>query len=435
MQKQAIIDATYPLSITKSVASRSILILLAVGLVAVPSGQTFSSGSEESDGALNVLTGSAIVTFDPFDTDRWTKVLDPDGDGVYHFTTITIASGTTLRVKGDKVNRPVYWLASGPVEINGTLDLSGGSSTFMSTADPELRRQLTVPGAGGYGGGAGGRTTPLAAPTPGDGPGGGTGQVTVSGCTSAGFVSCGKGGLFTGNRFAVPLLGGSGGEGAIHPTLFGANGGAGGGAILIASSTSINVTGQINASGGGNFSFHAGGGSGGSIRLVAPTITGSGSLLVNGGPAGGGIAGVPGGNGWVRLEGNSVSTSMTVSPAIGALTRGSPMAGTVRPSSSLRITAIDGLAVPPNPRGSYQFPDVTISNGAPVDVQIEATGIPPGTVVTLKVYPETPSDALTVQLPTTQATLAGTLQFSTATATFTFPFGFSRGFIRANWTN
>jgi hypothetical protein len=98
------------------------------------------------------------------------------------------------------------------------------------------------------------------------------------------------------------------------------------------------------------------------------------------------------------------------------------------------VTAINGIPVPSNPSGSFVLPDVTFNNGGPVNVDLTATGIPPGTVVTLQVYPQSPTDNTTVNLPTAQATLGGTLQSSTATATFTFPYGFSRGFVRASWT-
>jgi hypothetical protein len=77
---------------------------------------------------------------------------------------------------------------------------------------------------------------------------------------------------------------------------------------------------------------------------------------------------------------------------------------------------------------------VSISRNGAVNVDIQATGIPDGTVVTLQVYAQTPIDLTAVNLATAQATLGGTLQSSTATATFTFPYGFSRGFVRATWT-
>jgi hypothetical protein len=85
--------------------------------------QSFDSGSDESDGPLTLAANLGTVVFDPFEQSRWGKVLDPDGDGVYNFTTITINSGTTLKLRGDKVNRPMYWLAFGNVVINGTIDL------------------------------------------------------------------------------------------------------------------------------------------------------------------------------------------------------------------------------------------------------------------------------------------------------------------------
>jgi len=90
------------------------------------------------------------------------------------------------------------------------------------------------------------------------------------------------------------------------------------------------------------------------------------------------------------------------------------------------VAAIDGIPVPSSPAGSFVLPDVTMSKVGSVNVDIQATGIPPGTVVTLQVYPQSPTDQTTVNLPTAQATLAGTLGSSTATVAFTFPYGFSR---------
>jgi hypothetical protein len=88
-------------------------------------------------------------------------------------------------------------------------------------------------------------------------------------------------GLSYGNAFLLPLIGGSGGGGHGGPgsQFSSADGGAGGGAIMIASSVSVRVNGTIRVNGGNP------GGSGGAIRLVASTITGGRSLqaLGNGG--------------------------------------------------------------------------------------------------------------------------------------------------------
>ncbi len=418
--------------------------------------QTFNSGSDGSDGALTIPANAGTIVFDPTDIARWGRILDPDGDGVYNFTTITINSGSTLRLRGDKVSKPVHWLATGDVVINGVLDLSG--ATGVGTTDLSVRRQVAIPGSGGFAGGAGGTySNPSAVPaTPGEGPGGGTGGNPCG--TGSTTTKCGNGGTFTGNRYLVPLIGGSGGSGAVADGAYN-GGGGGGGAILIASSTSIAVNGSISAAGGGGvylvgfYGWLGAGGSGGAIRLVAPTLSGSGHLNVNGGfvyaSNGGCYAGYPGygcsnslsqypsfgSQGWVRLEGFTISNSLVLDTGNAFVMRSSPIdPSTLRPASSIRITAVNGIQVPLNPSGSFALPDVTISSNGSVNIDIAATGIPSGTVVTLQVYPQSPLDMTTVNLPTAQATLVGTLQSSSATAIFTFPYGFSKGFVRATWT-
>jgi hypothetical protein len=62
----------------------------------------------------------------------------------------------------------------------------------------------------------------------------------------------------------------------------------GGGAILIASDTRIDLSGSVFSRGpdfnpGGNFDQNYGSGSGGAIRLVAPVVAGSGAINVAGG--------------------------------------------------------------------------------------------------------------------------------------------------------
>jgi hypothetical protein len=92
------------------------------------------------------------------------------------------------------------------------------------------------------------------------------------------------------------------------------------------------------------------------------------------------------------------------------------------------------VAVSATPAGSFQLPDVTINNNGPANVQIAASGIPPGTIVTLRVYPETPEDQSTVFLATAEGTLNGSLEAATATVPVTFPYGLSRVYLRASWT-
>ena len=199
-------------------------------------GQGFDSGSDGSDGALDLNTPGTII----FDPATFSPPLDPDGDGIYHFSTINVATGVTVRLGSDILgNRPVIWLATGDVTIDGILDLNGEPG-HTNSAPPIPSRA----GAGGYNGGLG--ATSFSSATPGEGPGGGQGTYNTN---SAGHASNSNGAMNVyGNVFLQPLLGGSGGGGgATNP---GAGGGAGGGAILIASSTVIDITGGIGANGG-----------------------------------------------------------------------------------------------------------------------------------------------------------------------------------------
>lgn len=403
--------------------------------------QSFESGSNGSDGALN-LTSPGTILFDP---KSFNPPLDPDGDNIYHFTTINIAAGVTVKLSGRIFSGPVFWLASGAVQINGTIDLNGEdgyTQTSMLTS-----RIPSVPSAGGYAGGVGGRhsSQPILSliPQPGNGPGRGaaTGPIGFNK-----FGSNGGSGSFSGNPFLVPLVGGSGGGGGAHgvsdpnSTLVGSGGGAGGGAILIASSTSITfASGTITANGGaggigavaGNCGdpFGAGGGgSGGAIRLVAPVISGSGTLsAISRNPNMCGQGGL-GGPGLIRLEAfqQTCNCGLNNTP-----TRFATPFAVFLPTAlpSVRVVSVAGAPVSQNPSGSFQIPDVIINSGASVPVVIEARNVPVGIVVSLHLFSETGSDQFVDSPP-----LSGTDQLSTATVSVGFPSGFTRGFVRATWT-
>jgi hypothetical protein len=396
------------------------LVLLRPGSAA---GLNFSSGSDGSDGALNLTSTDAPIIFNPADSN---PPLDPDGDGVYHFTTITVAQGVTVKFRADVLgSKPVVWLATGAVQIDGMLDLSGedGHPYFGP-------RRKSVAGAGGYGGGRGG--TDLQAAEPGDGPGGGGADPNSNGDGGGHFSkggNCGRGGGASyGTEFLLPLVGGSGGGGAARSGAyaFEPGGGAGGGALLIASSQSIAVTGSILARGGSGLCFQVcgGGGSGGAIRLAAPTISGSGGLS-----AGGGGASCPGSPGRIRLEAfpSSYQFSGSYSPTAFIASPVQVFPGPNTPT--LRVTAVGAVPVPDNPTGSFVMPDVTIDQTTAVTLMIEAHHIPLGTVVKLRITAENGS------LPDVDSSpLAGGLETSTATASATLPPGFSRFFVSASWT-
>jgi hypothetical protein len=397
------------------------LVVLVVGLLAngMPA-QPFESGSNGSDGALNLTTPGTIV----LDPRSFNPPLDTDGDNVYHFTTINIAAGVTVRLSGQIINGPVIWLATGAVKVDGTLDLNGENG-HPRTLNPALRKPST-PGAGGYRGGAGGNIQHP--PQPGSGPGGGATGTPTDG---SGFN-----GSFTGNQFLVPLIGGSGGGGATEAEqqTYGIGGAAGGGAILIASSTSVEITGRILANGGssacggcGPFTCGGcgGGGSGGAIRLVTPLVSGTGSLSAGGGSGRYGAATSPG---LVRIEAFQQNFTGGISQPFNLASPSNVYPSAV--PATVRVVTVDGISVAQNPTGTFEMPDITINKSGLVSVVIEARNVPPGTVVKLHILSENGPDITVDSTPL--VLVDGTL--SSATAEVTFPPGFSRGFVRASWT-
>ena len=239
---------------------RACLVLLA----ALPAwAQTFSSGSTGADGPLNVTIKDVVLDVPP--------------NGIFNFTTINIASNFKVTFRRNAANTPVYFLATGNVNIVGYifLDGSGGSSVTGGLGAPGgfdggSPGSVGVPAGSGYGPGAGRGGSPNIAI---DGAGGGSFSTAgVSG------TSTNKGGIY-GNALLIPLVGGSGGGGTTGTP--GGGGGGGGGAILIASSTRIDISGQVLARGANGLGGAYNGGSGGGIRLLAPIVAGGGLISVD----------------------------------------------------------------------------------------------------------------------------------------------------------
>jgi len=397
--------------------------------VGVSQAQTFNSGSNGSDGALNLTTPGTII----FDPKSFTPPLNPAGDNVYNFTTINIAAGVTVKLTSKVLTGPVYWLATGDVTIGGIVDLSGETGHgFVGTAGERIP---AAGGAGGYLGGVGGSSSAgFPSAEPGNGPGGGP----VGTYTGPFGRTCTNGGTFTGSQFLIPLVGGSGGSGGSLAGSLGAGGGGGGGAILIASSTQIRLlsgAASILANGGaGGAPFQGcqnngdgGPGSGGAIRLIAPYVNG-GTLSAYGGNLNATGTGYLG-NGVIRVE---AYTFGGANIAGGVLIQSTPFspAVPVTPPSSIKVTSIvTSTGTIPINANPFSFPDATINTSAPVTVNVQAQYVPLGTVPKVLVISETGPDQTVNCSP-----LAGTLQQSTCSASITFPTGGSRGFVKATWT-
>jgi len=382
-------------------------------------GQTFNSGSDGSDGALD-FTGTPAGTTIDFDPTTFTPPLDPDGDSIYHFTTITVPSDVTIKFRAVKVGlAPIHWLATGAVVIDGTLDLDGEDGHAINEA-----RSLSRPGPGGFHGGFGARIPNLPLQL-GFGPGGGCINARGAGhATAGGAGSCPD--STYGNSFLLPLIGGSGGSGGGSSSLNGGGGGAGGGAILIASSVSIAVDGSILAKGGdagSNSGGVSGAGSGGAIRLVAPSISGAGRLDVS---AGGNLSfGFTfGGVGRGRLEAlQDTFTGNTTGDIRRATLLPNPLVFPTMAAPGIRVVSVGGVVAPSNPAGSFNPVDVNINSSQQVDIVLEGKNIPVGTTVTVTVVNETEGLVVVESGP-----LTGTEALSNATATATVPAGFNQIF-------
>lgn len=365
----------------------------------------FDSGSDESDGAYEP---------DP-NVPQAELVMPPDG--IFNFTTVEIPTGVTVTVRKNTGNTPLIILASGDVNIAGTLRVNGGDGLDVGNVPTVTDGTPGIGGPGGGDGGRGGIFLTTGNLRGGEGRGLGAGrpgayrQAGVQGCGGGGggfgspggsapFVDCrfagATGGRVYGASTLSQILGGSGGGGGSGGfSSFGSGGGGGGGALLIASSTTIDITGEISANGGrgGGQTLTegagaGGGGSGGAIRIVASTITGEGAISAIGGltgatPTCGVCPGGAGGFGRVRLEAENF---VRLAPTTPNYTFSAPRPIFLSGFPTLSITSVGGIAAPAVPTGDRDIilPGLT-SN--PVTVELATTGVPANTPIELLAKP------------------------------------------------
>lgn len=306
---------------------------LLLGSTITGSAAGFDSGSNGSYGPLTITENTTI---------------DLPPDGVLHCTTITVNSGRTLRFTRNPLNTPVVLLAQGDVTITGTIEVSGAnaSGAIAGTGGP-----------GGFDGGHGGFGPSAPANRGGDGHGPGGGRNADNQRHAVYGNAVGGNTRTYGNVLIVPLIGGSGGAG-IHGNP-GGGGGGGGGAILIASNTRIVVNGSVRATGG--YSPY-GGGSGGAIRLVAPTGGGNGDLNAQ--------AAAGGGDGRVRID-CTEPTAFRNLAAYGSVTRGTRMFALPATSPALHIVSVAGQAIPIGAPAGVEF---TLPAGSPTTQTVVLRG-------------------------------------------------------------
>ena len=358
-----------------------------------------NSGSNGSDGALDFssINYNTNIVIDMHD----------HANGIYQYTYVNIPNVVQVNFIPNANNTPVTWLVQSNVVITGTVNVSGQSATSG------------IGGAGGPGGSAGGNGGSNSLnPSSGQGPGGG-GASNSGGGGSFGSQAGGPSpGSIYGNSFLLPLLGGSGGGGNLGNT----GGGGGGGAICIASSTIVELNGQIHAVGGSGIDafvsgvgeFIGNGGSGGGVRIIALNFTGTGGVNVGGGGGNG-----PGGSGRIRIDAFQNNFGGSIN---GVFSQGFqpiiiPVAGQ---GVQLSIASVAGAAVSATPNGQLVSPDAIISGqqANPISVVVNCSNLPLNTLITLTVKPASGSSVSATGYNTT-----GTLASSMATISINMPRG------------
>ena len=176
--------------------------------------------------------------------------------GTYTFDNLTIQAGGTLNFGGNPSTNQGVTINANNLTVNSSGKISADAAGYLGTL--------------GIGGGPGGGNPPNPIWT---GGGGGYGAQGQNGDAAGGSIY--------GLAINPTDLGSAGGAGRC--SLFSAcPGWPGGGAIHLVVSNILSVDGAISADGGSGCA-RAGGGSGGSILIQAPTLAGTGTIHTNGG--------------------------------------------------------------------------------------------------------------------------------------------------------
>jgi hypothetical protein len=355
-------------------------------------------GCEGHPDSLGAFVSSDESTYPPGWTvsSRTITGVLPD-DGVVIFDSFILDNAPTgqhsvLVFQPNAANTAVTILVSGDLTVGSgdEIDLEGGPGEIGSTGNSAARAALGGAAApGGFRGGDGGYVfiTGEAAGGAGLGPLGGL-PGDVSEASSAG----GDHGGWLGATDLIPVSGGSGGGGGSNTnasqSCASSGGSGGGGAILIAVNGTLTLSGTIDVTGGEQFFGGAcilpgGQGAGGSVRLLADTIQGGGLVDARGGRDLGFGAG---GNGRIRMEAfTNTLASNDANPVATRLSAPGPVA--LFGSPSIAITAIAGTALPQPPQGWSGATDLLLPFPQTVTVELETRRIAASTLVDVSVKP------------------------------------------------
>lgn len=324
--------------------------------------------SDGSDGDLVVgVNETRTIDLGLATTGTWNQ--PGNGNGVYDpvkwavvfkYNSVTIRPGGVVRFLNHPSNPPVVWLVKQSVFSEGEITVDGGFGAG--------NRSFSVPGPGGFAGGRGSATQ--VQNTAGRGPGASPDRNNRTAAYANSFDTS----VAYGNDQILPLIGGSGASWN-NP----AGGGAGGGAILIAARQSITFS---RSPQGGNPGIRARSqnvdpaGSGGAIRLVAETVSGTQANM---------YACWEGNRAdslrWGRIRIEAVNNfsdwelrgKTSIVPLVGA-----PQIWPSDTSPQAKILSIGGLNAPSDPRAQdgAANADMTLNTDQPVIVRVQCTNVP-----------------------------------------------------------
>lgn len=402
----------------RSLLSLAILVVLSCSLpvaslaqVTIPDHTGLRNPNRGSDGILTV-TANRVIDLSLASTGDWDAPGATLGNGVYDpakwavvfkYSKVNIAGGT-LSFINHPSGAPVVWLVDGDAVGDGDVTITGNLSLNGSPETLGWQGSNTGYASGGPGGFASGfnRFTTGQLGSAGFGPGGGHWAAngnTIVGAGSHATTGAGSSGpTYWAHPDALrclPLIGGSGGTAFNNGA-----GGAGGGAILIATRGTVTLNGSVSANGGGGVSSGYGG-AGGAIRLIADQVLGSGALFAN--PTN------QGGQGRRRIE---VRTNLNLPSWVpdAVSTQGGVTGGiaTLWPLPAndfkVKIVSIAGRDVPAEPLHRHTFPNTDLSLGVagPSYVVIETQNVTSDKIVRLRVRRKSGAEAGTngyIQIP------------------------------------
>jgi len=172
----------------------------------------------------------------------------------------------------------------------------------------------------------------------------------------------------------MPLTGGS----SAPKTSNGRQGGAGGGALLIACGGTLRINGAIQAVGGATYANGTTTGSGGAIRIIANRVEGNGDIDVQGGVN-------YSGDGWIRIESPSITGN--IDSKFIPVSRGNADGDIhIFPPSDypsveiVSVKKLDGTTLastPVDPTANLTIPDISMSETNMVDVIIRTRNADP----------------------------------------------------------